>query len=72
MKIFKTILITACVFALFACRGSGDSEDVYITPHGKRYHQEWCRTIKGHKTKCVSVDKAERKGRTPCHVCYYD
>lgn len=22
--------------------------NVYITPHGKRYHHSWCRTIQGH------------------------
>lgn len=47
-----------------------ESNDVYITPHGKRYHHSWCRTIQGHSVTCLSVESAERRGRTPCHVCY--
>ena len=48
-----------------------DSEnDVCITPYGKRYHHGWCRTIQGHSVSTISLEKAERRGRTPCHVCY--
>lgn len=69
-----TRIFTVALFALVLCScgysGSGSDEDVYITPYGKRYHHSWCRTIQGHKIKCVSVERAEMKGRTPCHVCY--
>ena len=44
--------------------------EVYITPYGKRYHHSWCRTIQGHSVKTISLEKAEQRGRTPCHVCY--
>lgn len=44
--------------------------EVYITPYGKRYHHNWCRTIQGHSVKTISLENTEQRGRTPCHVCY--
>lgn len=49
---------------------SDESVDVYITPHGKRYHHSWCKTIQGHSVTCISLESAEKRGRTSCHVCY--
>jgi hypothetical protein len=49
---------------------SNESNEVYITPYGKRYHHSWCRTIKGHSVTSLSLESAEMRGRTPCRVCY--
>lgn len=49
---------------------SNESNDVYITPHGKRYHHSWCKTIQGHSVTSLSLEAAEKRGRTPCRVCY--
>ena len=49
---------------------SYEPNDVYITPHGKRYHHSWCKTIQGHSVTSLSLEAAEMRGRTPCHVCY--
>lgn len=46
------------------------TNEVYITPHGKRYHHDWCRTIQGHSVTGITIEDAEERGRTPCHVCY--
>lgn len=54
-----------------AKEGSGSYPYVYITPYGECYHKtENCYTIEGHKVKKVTLDKAERKGRRPCGICY--
>lgn len=51
--------------------GSESNPYVYITPYGECYHKtENCYTIEGHKAKKVMLDKAERKGRRPCGICY--
>lgn len=49
---------------------SNSETEVYITPYGKRYHHSWCSTIQGHSVRSLSLEKAEKKGRTPCRVCY--
>jgi hypothetical protein len=49
---------------------SNPETEVYITPHGKRYHHSWCSTIQGHSVRALSLEKAEKMRRTPCRVCY--
>lgn len=49
---------------------SNESNEVFITPYGKRYHHSWCRTIQGHSVTSLSLESAEMRGRTPCRVCY--
>jgi len=49
---------------------SNESNEVFITPYGKRYHHCWCRTIQGHSVTSLSLESAEMRGRTPCRVCY--
>ena len=49
---------------------TNESNEVCITPHGKRYHHSWCRTIQGHSVTFISEEAAEMRGKTPCHVCY--
>lgn len=49
---------------------SNESNEVFITPYGKRYHHSWCRTIQGHSITSLSLESAEMRGRTPCRVCY--
>ena len=56
--------------ANYAYSTPNDSNEVCITPHGKRYHHSWCRTIQGHSVTFLSEEAAEMRGRTPCHVCY--
>ena len=49
---------------------SNESNEVFISPYGKRYHHSWCRTIQGHSVTSLSLESAEMRGRTPCRVCY--
>ena len=44
------------------------SEVVYVTPHGNRYHQAGCRTMR-HSRQAVSIEQAQNMGKTPCRVC---
>ncbi len=68
--VFTILAVFISSLMLNSCGNSLDSNNVYITPYGKRYHQEWCRTIQGHSITCISLDDAEMRGRTPCRVCY--
>lgn len=44
------------------------SNAVYITPKGKKYHRGGCRTIKN-SSKKITRREAENQGYTPCKVC---
>ena len=76
--ILVTLVLSACgsdvrnneISGIASFHSSNSEREVYITPYGKRYHHDWCRTIQGHSVKTTTLEKAERKGRTPCHVCY--
>lgn len=76
--IMVTLVLSACgseernneISGSASFDSSNSEREVYITPYGKRYHHDWCRTIQGHSVKTTTLEKAERKGRTPCHVCY--
>jgi uncharacterized lipoprotein YmbA len=63
-------LCAVVALALMSCGGEKSEEEVYVTRYGKRYHQEWCKTIKGRWSKTVPKSEAESMGRTPCGVCY--
>lgn len=69
-------LCALVVLAMVSCGGEQRSryyeadEEVYVTRYGKRYHQEWCKTIKGRYAEAVPKSEAESMGRTPCRVCY--
>ena len=66
----KLIIWALAAFALAACGDTKESNEVFITPYGERYHHNWCRTIQGHSITSLSLESAERRGRTPCRVCY--
>ena len=44
--------------------------DVYITPNGKKYHNEWCYTLQNaDEIKQVSRSSAINVGYKPCKKC---
>lgn len=45
---------------------------VWVTPHGEKYHEGWCRYISGRNdlTYFYSADDAANAGYTPCSVCH--
>lgn len=47
-----------------------ESETVYITKPGKRYHKADCRHIVGHDVVEKTISEAEQDGYTPCKDCF--
>lgn len=48
------------------------TETVYITRRGKRYHKQNCSQIKNFLAFSVSLSEAVAEGYTPCKTCYSD
>ena len=44
------------------------ANQVVVTPRGKKYHHEWCHTIKG-SYRTLTIKQAKRRGYTACKVC---
>jgi len=45
--------------------------DVYITPHGTKYHLQYCYTLnRAKKIQQVNSYKAEEEGLEPCSKCH--
>ena len=75
-----TIFISSCsgnngskVSSLTGNYGRGDTDNtelVYITPYGGRFHCSNCFTIKGHEIDEISRNEAEEMVRTPCKKCH--
>lgn len=59
VTLFFVLSVTLAAFA---------AETVYITPKGKKYHRESCRTIKNSSTP-ISLNDAIARGYTSCKVC---
>ena len=60
---------------LYSTKPQTDKESVYICtgPQSKRYHRTtYCRGLKScsDDIEAVDVETAEKKGRTPCGICY--
>jgi hypothetical protein len=64
MKLHLVLILLLTAAFLFAQA----NYTVYITPTGKKYHTEFCRTIKGNKT-AVSLEDAKARGYEACKVC---
>lgn len=47
---------------------ASDSEIVYVTKGGKRYHRRECETLKGGGVE-MTIAEAKKQGKTPCKVC---
>lgn len=47
---------------------TGNAQDVYKTPSGKKYHLETCKTVKNVSQK-ITLQQAAEKGLEPCKVC---
>lgn len=46
------------------------SETVYITKSGKKYHKSDCFYISGRSVRALTVTEAEQYGYSPCSVCF--
>jgi hypothetical protein len=47
-----------------------EATTVYVTPNGKKYHTQTCRTIAKSKTvTAITKDEAIEQGYTACKVC---
>jgi len=50
-------------------QGDKQSQTVYITRSGKKYHLDGCRYLTASKT-AISLKDAQNQGYTPCKVCH--
>ncbi|MGN0286425.1 MAG: hypothetical protein ACI4B6_02015, partial [Atopobiaceae bacterium] len=49
---------------------NGGDETVYVTPKGKKYHRQGCRTLKKSKTLIpMTKSEAQAQGYDACKVC---
>lgn len=68
----KTILLLALIGTLLIMADEQIVADsvrtVWITPTGKKYHRENCRTIRDKKQE-ISLEEAEQRKYEPCKVC---
>ena len=74
-KIILGLVISFSLFSFVSCdssekNGCKISDGVYVTKSGKKYHNEWCRTIKGRDVQLISIDEAHAKGKSGCKICY--
>lgn len=58
----------ALFFILTVSLAAFAAETVFITPKGKKYHRESCRTIKNSSSP-ISLNDAIARGYTSCKVC---
>lgn len=70
-KIF-ILLITLCFLQLSFVPNSfaKESNTVYVTKAGKKYHERDCQTLaKSKNVKAISIQQAKNDGYKPCKVC---
>ena len=70
----KSVLLTAVLIGVLVVSAIAVAAQlVCITPTGRKYHYEGCRTL--HRTpkanlRFLTVEEAERLGYQPCKVCH--
>lgn len=57
------LLLTLIAFSVYA------AEIVYVTKTGKKYHKEYCKSLKKSKIP-IELNQAKQKGYTPCKLCW--
>ncbi len=62
-------IITIIIFLLFTAFAAYAAETVYITKTGKKYHKEYCSSLRKSKI-AIDLNKAKQKGYTPCKLCW--
>lgn len=45
------------------------AQEVYLTPTGKKYHQQQCTTVR-HSSKSIDVKVAQKRQYLPCEICF--
>lgn len=64
LKIFTAVLLfITVVFSAYA------AETVYITKTGKKYHKEYCKSLRKSKIP-INIDEAKERGYTACKICW--
>jgi hypothetical protein len=75
-KLFRLILVIAVAAMQMgaSCRNTvqpASEVTVYVTPKGKKYHRENCRTIRDQK-RAMTLSEAMKEGYDACKVCKPD
>jgi hypothetical protein len=65
----RKISLVVLIIVLAASFVFAQSDSVYITPTGKKYHRASCRTIKNSRITEISRDAAVSRGYGACKVC---
>ena len=60
-------LVLFLFLILFSITGNG--QDVYKTPSGKKYHLRSCKTVENVSSKLAGVEDINKFQLTPCKIC---
>ncbi len=66
MQKFKKVSIALILMLFFVV--NANSQTVYITETGKKYHAKNCSLVTSGK-KGISLEEAKKKGLNPCKIC---
>jgi hypothetical protein len=67
----KTFCLTSMIaFCLLLCINGLQAQTVYVTAHGKNYHQKDCQYLKGASSTAMGLADAKEKGYSACSVCF--
>ncbi len=64
-KQFKSLIL---IFFLAFCSAGAQSQTVYKTPSGKKYHRATCHMVKN-VSSSLTVKEATDQGLQPCKIC---
>ena len=67
MRFTNFLLVLVPLFFLMACPSS--SQNVFVTPSGKKYHRATCRHVDNTYASLPSTAEAEKRGYTACKHC---
>jgi len=66
----RPLVFTLFLFLALSMFASDGARLVYVTPKGKAYHVETCRTLKKAKVvTAITIDDAKGRGLSACKVC---
>lgn len=68
LSLLSLVGLPPLVHRAFAAQSDPQTQTVYVTRTGKRYHRDGCRYLASSKIP-MSLKDAKAKGYTPCKVC---
>lgn len=67
----RKLMMLGILMTFLSAATYASADEVFVTPNGKKYHQETCRLIKN-KGSLTKIDKeqAVEEGYAPCKKCF--